>query len=131
MKKIILFAVIFLVSCSHDHSKDKVLGNIHDVFNKELKDSLKKFAVAMHNQRKKIIDSMRVSFKRAPEGTGWYSAKDMHLPPGKIMDFNPDDVDYSGPGPYLIIIKGSDGRQTINRIDKEKWLMFQRGDILK
>jgi len=132
MKKIVLLiAISLMVSCGHDHSKDKVLGNIHDVFNKELKDSLKKFTLAMHSQRKKIIDSMRVVARRAPEGKGWYSAREMNLPPGQIMEFNPEELSYKGPGPYMIIIKGPDGRQTINKINREKWLMFHRGDVLK
>ncbi len=133
MKKVILILAVatMFASCGHDHNKDKVLGNIHDVFKKELNDSVKKFSKVLLTQRKKLIDSMRVVARRAPEGKGWFSAREMGLPPGTIMEFNPDELDYKGPGPFLIIIKGSDGRQSINNIDRRKWLMFKRGDILK
>lgn len=132
MRKVVLIlSIVILASCGHDHTKDRVVGKVHELYTKELKDSLKKHQKASTLMRKKIIDSMNVAFRKAPEGKGWYSAAEMNLPAGVIIDFNPDRLDYTGPGPYLIIVKGFDGRQKICKINREKWLMFHRGDILK
>ena len=132
MKKIFfLLATVTLFSCGHDHSKDKVIGNVHELYLKEV-NRMKK---DMHNEmvltKKKIVDSMKVYLKNSAEtAPGWYSSKDMKLPTGTIIDFNPTSLTANS-GPYYIIIRGFDGKQSINNVDREKWLLLQRGDILK
>lgn len=131
MKKLLfLVLIVLLASCSHDHKKDKVIGNVHDIYLKEvnkMKADISKEQVAF---RKKIIDSMNVAFKKAPEGKGWYSSKEMKLPSGVCIDFNPDELT-AKTGPYYIIIRGFDGKQSINKVDRERWLLLQRGDVIK
>ena len=131
--KILFFimAVITLVSCGHKHSSDKVFGNIHTLHTKEL--------VTL---KKKIIDSMKVvasqkipmvSGESALSKAGWYSASEMKLPTGTAVDFRPSGPtdDTKGKGPYYIIIRGFDGKQTINKVNYEKWMIITTGDILK
>jgi hypothetical protein len=131
MKKIkIILIGALLASCGHEHKDDKVVGNVHDLYLKEVNQMKADMSKNMSVFRKRIADSVRVSFGKALEGKGWYSAKDMHLPTGTIIDFNPTDMDAQA-GPFYIIIKGFDGKQFINKVDREKWLLLQRGDILK
>jgi len=130
MKKIILISCIALASCSsHDHSTDKVIGNIHEIHLKE-----------MASMKKHIIDSMKTiiplrtgSGSEALNKTGWYSSTELKLPPGTAIDFNPSGpTDLTqGKGPYFIIIKGFDGKKTINKVNYDKWLMITTGDIIK
>src|SRR3972149_4510054 len=112
MKRIILILSVALASCSeHKHDSDKVIGNIHTLQQKEI--------AAM---KKKIIDSMRVALSKTPVAagtalskTGWYSASEMKLPTGTAVDFRPEGPtdETKGKGPYYIIIRGFDGKQTI------------------
>lgn len=129
MKKIlvIIAGTIILSSCSHGHDKDVIVGNVHTLY-------LKDFAV----EKKKLIDSMKVYYSKkpacvTPEGKGWYSANDMHLPKGTIIKFNPtgETDNTNGKGPYYVITKSTDGKQTITKIDYEKWLLLYAGDVLK
>jgi len=122
---------LLFASCGHDHNKDKYLGNIHDIYGAQLMDTIKIYKLHITDVRKKVIDSMRVVNKNAPEGKGWYSAKENRLPTGIITAFNPEVLDYDGPGPYLVTMKGFDGKLTINTITRKQWLMFSRGDVFK
>lgn len=129
MKKIIiLLSVASLVACGHSHEKDKELGNVHSLYLKEVE----KVKADYVKDRKRLIDSVRNSMiKTEPARVGFYSAAQHKLPEGTIIDFNPDDLAYKGDGPFLIVIKGSDGLQSICKINKEQWTMFHRGDKLK
>lgn len=131
MKKLILaISIMSLASCGHDHKNDKVVGNVHDLYLKEANKMKADWNKNLSIYKNFIIDSVKASFKKAPEGKGWYSAKEMRLPTGTIIDFNPTDLD-AKTGPFYIIVRGFDGKQSINNVDREKWLLLQRGDILK
>jgi len=133
MKKVVLLlAVVVMASCGHDHSKDAVVGNVHTLYTKENKDLANKMQADMLLMRKKLIDSMIIASKKSvPVAVGFYASSEMKLPTGTIIDFHPLELKYTGPGPYIVVIKGFDGKQSINKIDREKWLMFHRGDVIK
>lgn len=131
MKKIIFLflTVAIMSSCNHHHTDDKLIGNVHTLYMKE-----------MAVMRKKVIDSM-LAAKPVPISTGsavlskcgWFSASEMKLPPGTAVQFNPEGPQdlTGGKGPYYIIVRGWDGKQTINKVSYEKWLLITQGDILK
>ena len=123
MKKISLIAVMFLTSC-HNFDKDEEIGNIHSIFSKEV-----------FIMKKKTIDSMKAVLAKAPkpkidESSGWYSAEELKLPPGIIVGFNPETNGKEGP-PFYVLMKGFDGRRSINKVNQEKWLLLKVGDIIK
>jgi hypothetical protein len=136
MKKIIFLTIMAaMTACTHDHKKDKVIGNVHDVYLKEVNQMKADMVKDRLLFKKKIVDSMNVVFKKAPESKnkGWYSAKDLHLPTGTCISFNPTDgtSERAKTGPYYIIIRGFDGKQSINKVDQEKWRNLLEGDVLK
>jgi len=128
MKNIVILIILFAVTSCHDHDKDLNLGSISQ-----------RHKVAMTVMKKHVIDSMRTlinskvpstNFVFDDKGAGWYSSEEMKLPPGIITGFVPENESKDGP-PFYILVKGLDGKRTINKTNRERWLILQKGDIIK
>ena len=128
MRKIVLsLSVLFMIGC-HDHSDDKILGNMKTLYRNKFE-----------KEKIHIIDSMRLLIKKTPQievDNSWYAASELNLPAGTVIGFYPngeagDQDGTNGKGPYYVKIKDNSGKINLRKIDFEMWWLLRTGDILK
>lgn len=137
--KIILVGLI-LSACEDE---PKPLVKMRD-FERNRYEALKKELVANNKKYlKRSIDSIarKMSEKPSVKSKGFFISKDVdNLPEGVIIKFKPESLDdikaHTAPGsvyngPYMCIVQGKDGKQTISNISYKNWMILDVGYEIK